>query len=112
MARHNENFRFIVIGAGMMGAAAARHLAQRVDGVALIGPGEPEDYRSHEGVFASHYDEARITRRFDADLLWATFAARSIERYREIEEGSGIRFYSEAACLFAGPEPGSLADYL
>ena len=112
MAGNSRNFRFIVIGGGMMGAAAARHLAQRMDGVALIGPGEPEDYRSHDGVFASHYDEARITRRFDADLLWATFAARSIERYREIEESSGIRFYSEAGCLFAGPEPRSPADYL
>ena len=109
MAAH---FKYIVIGGGMMGAAAARHLSQRVDGVALIGPGEPADYRSHDGVFASHYDEARITRRFDADPLWASFAQRAIDRYREIEEGSGIRFFSEAGCLFAGPEPRSHADYL
>jgi len=109
MAAH---FKYIIIGSGMMGAAAARHLSQRVDGVALIGPGEPADYRSHDGVFASHYDEARITRRFDADPLWASFAQRAIDRYREIEAGSGIRFFSEAGCLFAGPEPRSHADYL
>ncbi|CAD7023706.1 FAD-dependent oxidoreductase [Pseudorhizobium endolithicum] len=107
-----REFKYIVIGGGMMGAAAARHLSQREEAVALIGPGEPSDYRTHHGVFASHYDEARITRRFDGDLIWATFAARAIDRYREIEEGSGIRFFSEAGCLFAGPEPRSDADYL
>lgn len=105
-------FKYIVIGGGMMGAAAARYLSQRSDGVALIGPEEPQDYQSHAGVFASHYDEARITRRFDADLLWASFAERSIDRYREIEDASGIPFYSEAGCLFAGPQPRSDADYL
>jgi sarcosine oxidase len=106
------DFRHIVVGAGMMGAAAARYLSQRSDSVALIGPGEPQNYQSHSGVFASHYDEARITRRFDADLLWATFAERSIDRYRDIEEASGVRFYSEAGCLFAGPAPRSETDYL
>ena len=107
-----RQFRYIVIGCGMMGAAAARHLSERTDGVALIGPDEPLDYQAYQGVFASHYDEARITRRFDGDLLWATFASRSIERYAEIEERSGIRFYNEAGCLFAGPEPRSESAYL
>ena len=106
------HFKYIIIGGGMMGAAAARHLSRHVEGVALIRPGEPRDYASHQGVFASHYDEARITRRFDADPLWATFAQRAIDRYREIEDASGIRFFSEAGCLFAGPEPKSDADYL
>lgn len=32
------HFKYIVVGRGMMGAAAARHLAEKVDGVALIGP--------------------------------------------------------------------------
>jgi sarcosine oxidase len=107
-----EQFKYIVIGGGMMGAAAARYLSEKSDGVLLIGPSEPADYQAHQGVFASHYDEARITRRFDADALWATFASRSIDRYREIEEMSGIRFYSEVGCLFAGPQPRSGADYL
>lgn len=42
------HFRYIVVGRGMMGAAAARHLAETVDGVALIGPGEPADIKSHQ----------------------------------------------------------------
>ncbi|ANP86449.1 NAD(P)/FAD-dependent oxidoreductase [Rhizobium leguminosarum] len=105
------DFRFIVIGRGMMGAAAAAHLSSMVDGIALIGPREPEERKAHHGVFASHYDEARITRTFDGNLAWGTFAARALDRYGEIEAKSGISFYSEVGCLFAGPEKNE-QDYI
>ncbi|MFF0950512.1 NAD(P)/FAD-dependent oxidoreductase [Rhizobium leguminosarum] len=105
------DFRFIIIGRGMMGAAAARHLSSMADGIALIGPREPEERKAHHGVFASHYDEARITRTFDGNLAWGTFAARALDRYREIEAKSGISFYSEVGCLFAGPEKNE-QDYI
>jgi len=97
------DFKVIIVGSGMMGAAAARHLSGMIEGVALIGPGEPAERKSHHGVFASHYDEARITRSFDDNMVWATLAARSLDRYREIEAKSGISFFSEVGCLFAGP---------
>jgi glycine/D-amino acid oxidase-like deaminating enzyme len=97
-------YRFIIVGAGMMGAAAARHLSQWTDGVALIGPGEPADKASHDGVFGSHYDEARITRTIDADPIWARLANRSIARYGEIATASGIDFYHEVGCLIVGPK--------
>lgn len=105
------DFRFIIIGRGMMGAAAARHLSAMADGIALIGPREPAERKSHEGVFASHYDEARITRTFDGNLAWGTFAARALDRYREIEARSGISFFSEVGCLFAAPDK-SEQDYI
>ncbi|RXT23826.1 FAD-dependent oxidoreductase [Rhizobium leguminosarum] len=105
------DFRFIIIGRGMMGTAAARHLSSMADGIALIGPREPEERKAHHGVFASHYDEARITRTFDGNLAWGTFAARALDRYREIEAKSGISFYSEVGCLFAGPEKNE-QDYI
>jgi len=97
------DFKAIIVGRGMMGAAAARHLSGMIDGVALIGPGEPALRKCHHGVFASHYDEARITRSFDDNMVWATLAARSLDRYRDIEAKSGISFFSEVGCLFAGP---------
>ena len=106
------DFRFIIIGRGMMGAAAARHLASMADGIALIGPREPEQRKAHHGIFASHYDEARITRTFDGNLAWGSFAARALDRYREIEARSGISFYSEVGCLFAGPPPKDGQDYI
>ncbi|WHA42114.1 NAD(P)/FAD-dependent oxidoreductase [Agrobacterium larrymoorei] len=106
------DFKYIVIGAGMMGAAAARHISAQTEGVALIGPAEPADRKAHRGVFSSHYDEARITRGFDGDPVWAELAKRSIGRYAEIEEKSGIRFYHEVGCLFVGNGEGLGGDYV
>ncbi|MGE6785143.1 NAD(P)/FAD-dependent oxidoreductase [Ensifer adhaerens] len=108
----SESFDFIVVGKGMMGAAAARHLALSGARVALVGPDEPTDRASHSGVFSSHYDNARITRTIDGDTVWARLARRSIERYREIERESGIPFYHEVGCLMAGPAPGAGYDYI
>jgi sarcosine oxidase len=100
------HFKYIVVGRGMMGAAAARHLAETVDDVALIGPGEPADIKSHQGVFASHYDEARITRTIDGDADWALLANRSIARYADIAARSGVEFYAPVGCLMVGPQRG------
>ncbi|MBY3379621.1 NAD(P)/FAD-dependent oxidoreductase [Rhizobium laguerreae] len=103
------DFRFIVIGRGMMGAAAAKYLARQADGVAVIGPDEPVDRKTHQGVFASHYDEGRITRTIDPDRNWALLANRSIDRYGEIARDSGIDFYREVGCVVVAPTGG---DYL
>ncbi|WEX86231.1 FAD-binding oxidoreductase [Sinorhizobium garamanticum] len=108
----SESFDFVVVGKGMMGAAAARHLAVAGATVALIGPDEPEDWANHGGVFASHYDNARITRTIDEDPVWARLARRSIDRYAEIAGDSGIDFYAEVGCLIAAPAPGGEFDYL
>ncbi len=107
-----RDFRYIVIGAGMMGAAAAHHLSSQTDGVALIGPAEPPNRKTHHGVFSSHYDEARITRGFDGDPVWAELAKRSISRYGEIEQKSGIGFYHEVGCLFSGNGAGLGGAYV
>ena len=106
------DFRFIVVGRGMMGAAAARHLANQTDGIAVIGPDEPEDRASHQGVFGSHYDEGRITRTIDPDTDWARLANRSISRYADIERDSGIQFYAPVGCLVTGPKRGGKTTYV
>ncbi|MDS7597546.1 FAD-dependent oxidoreductase [Agrobacterium tumefaciens] len=106
------DFKYIVIGAGMMGAAAARHLSAQTGGVALIGPAEPADRKRHRGVFSSHYDEARITRSFDGDPVWAELARRSIARYSGLGAQSGIRFFTEAGCLFTGNGKGLAGTYV
>lgn len=107
-----DRFDFIIVGKGMMGAAAARHLARTGARIALIGPDEPEDWASHDGVFSSHYDNGRITRTIDPDPVWALLARRSIERYDELATSSGVDFYSEAGCLIAAPLPGGEDTYL
>lgn len=107
-----ERFKFLVVGRGMMGAAAARYLALQDDGVAVIGPDEPKDWANHQGVFASHYDEARITRTIDSNPVWARLANRSIARYGEIAAESGVDFYSEVGCLIVGPKRGGRDPYV
>jgi glycine/D-amino acid oxidase-like deaminating enzyme len=101
-------FKTAVIGKGMIGAAAARHLALQSDGVALIGPDEPPVRAEHSDVFGSHYDEGRIYRILDPNPIWAALAARSLARYEEIEAQSGIRFHDEVGFLaFANEGDGS-----
>lgn len=105
-------FQYAIVGRGLTGAAAARHLAEQVSGVVLIGPDEPADRALHQGVFGSHYDEGRITRTIDPDENWARFANRSIARYRDIEERSGIRFFAEKGCLISGLTTGRSQQYM
>ena len=93
-----------VIGRGLIGSAAARHLAKTGHDVTLIGPSEPQDKRHHKGVFGSHYDEGRITRKNATDAYWAEASIASIARYPEIETTSGISFFSPVGALMAGPE--------
>lgn len=101
--------KVMIVGRGLIGSAAGRHLAGRMDGVALLGPDEPVDRAAHTGVFASHYDEGRMVRYVDPDPVWAVTAQRSIDRYGEIEAESGIRFFSPSGYLgISGPG----SDYL
>ena len=85
-------YRHIIVGRGLIGSAAARHLSAWQDGVAVVGPDEPADRQTHTGVFGSHYDEGRLTRILDPEAEWSITAARSIRRYREIEAKSGVTF--------------------
>jgi sarcosine oxidase len=96
----NNTFDFAVVGGGLFGSAAARHLATQGKNVVLFAPEEPADVTSHDGVFASHYDEARITRILDVDELWSDLARSSISRYKQIENDSGINFHYPARYLF------------
>lgn len=96
-------YEYAVVGKGMIGAAAARYLSQWSDAVVLIGPDEPEgDWAAHDGVFASHYDQGRITRCMDGSLAWALWATRSIAAYPEIEAKSGIRFHHRSGGVQVG----------
>lgn len=103
-----------VIGLGMIGSAALRYLSRPETGLQVlgIGPDEPPEWATHNGAFASHYDQARITRVTDPDLIWATLAQRSIQSYPEIEQLSGIRFHHPTGHLRVTPQPDSTHDLL
>ena len=108
----DASYKYIVIGKGMIGSAAGRHLAERAEGVALIGPDEPRDPANHDGVFADHYDEGRITRILDPHVVWAKLARESIRRYRDMEARSGIGFYYEVGQLSVGPTDRAVSEYV
>jgi sarcosine oxidase len=104
-------FDVAVIGRGLMGTACARHLAEAGHGVVLIGPDEPSDPAVHDGPFASHHDAGRITRILAHDADWSRLSARSIARYRDIEERSGIGFYHPVGGMMAAPSEGPGAAF-
>ncbi len=95
-----------VVGKGLIGSAAARHLAKSGADVTLIGPDEvPGEFADHKGSFASHYDEGRITRKNDRRAFFARVSTAAIGRYSEIAAESGIEFFTEAgAMLVGGPD--------
>lgn len=102
----------LIIGAGLMGSATARHLSGLGVRVGLIGPGEPADYAAHPGVFASHYDQGRITRTLATDPAWAHLAKEAIARYAYIEQESGVSFHKQCGFLRVGPRPQSPDDFI
>jgi len=105
-------FKYIVVGKGMIGSAAAKYLSSASDSVAAIGINEPADLKKHKGVFASHYDSGRITRILDSDYTWALAAKRSIEMYSIIEEKSGIKFFHPRGCIKVVPDSPEKQAYI
>jgi len=87
-----EHHDVVVVGRGLIGTAATRHLADAGHNVALIGPLEPDDYTG-PGPYSSHFDQGRVTRIAAFEEPWGTWAKASIERYEEITRRSGIEFH-------------------
>ncbi len=100
---------FVVVGRGMIGSAAAWMLAKTGAKVSLVGEPEPQDYDNHSGVFASHYDQARITRTLDPDLIWSELASRAQAAYAELERAGELSFFGQCGYLSAGSAEGEEA---
>lgn len=98
-------YDFIVVGKGLMGSAAARYLSKQ-GSTLIIGPDEPQNLETHKGIFASHYDQGRITREIASDDVWAELARRSIEVYAELEHETGIRFHYPVGCTYVASTEG------
>lgn len=91
-----RSYEYVVVGAGPMGASAAKYLATENGRVALVAPG---DQTSGHHRFSSHADVSRIARALDADPVWATLGRRSLARYRDVERTSGVPFFSQVGSL-------------
>lgn len=103
----NTDFAVAVVGLGLVGSGALRHAAAAGTVVGL-GPGEPADWSTHEGVFASHYDSGRVTRRLDARREWAILASRAIAQYPLIEAQSGVAFHKPVGMTYVRNDPAGI----
>ena len=106
-----DSFEYIVVGAGVVGAASAYYLSQSSSSVAVIASGEPEDYSTHDGPFASHYDSSRFYRTLDPLRGWALAGHRSSQRFRELEQASGIEFHKPVGNLRVWPPEKAIGMY-
>ena len=104
-------FDYLIIGKGLIGAAAARYLSRVSPNTAVIGPDEPADWQRHQGVFASHYDQGRITRQLGRDPIWSRLAQEAIIQYSTIAAQSGVNFHTPVGGLYVAP-PGQVAEHL
>ena len=93
------DFDYAVIGNGLFGSAASRHLSKVSDSVAVIGPEEPDDLRTHDGVFSSHYDQGRLTRRIAANQLWAEMTERTFAAMELLETATGLTIHRPVGSL-------------
>jgi sarcosine oxidase len=106
----SDRYEVAVVGLGLIGAAALRHLSSAGMHCVGIGPAEPAHWSTHRGVFASHYDSGRITRRLDRQREWAVLAGRAIDIYAEIEADSGISFHHPVGVVMAEVDAGRMAS--
>ena len=107
-----KKYSYAIIGAGLIGSAAAKYIATNNNNVILIGPKEPEDKINHNGIFGSHYDEGRITRIADSDTTWSYLAKKSIQNYDSIYNLSNINFYKEVGQVSVGPKSNHVDSYI
>ena len=105
-------YDFLVVGKGLMGAAATRYLSAASRNVAVIGPDEPVNHDTHTGIYGAHYDQARIISQIiKREAIWATFSHTTLSQMPLLEAALGepaarnrgrTRTLGEAAPVAAG----------
>lgn len=99
-----------VIGAGPLGSATGRHLAEAGHAVTIFGPDEPATFAGHRGTWAGHYDQGRLA--VTDPLRVATLLGhRAMARYDDLETRSGVTFATPHPQLMMFPDgAGSAAE--
>ena len=82
----------VVVGAGPIGSATARHLAEQGVDVAVIGPDEPASFTDHTGTWAGYYDEGRLCHVLEVPLMTSMLTMRSIRRFDDLRARTGVEF--------------------
>src|SRR6478736_5734911 len=92
-------FDTIVIGKGLMGAAAAKYLSSSGQNIAIIGADEPSDVNTAT-VYSSHYDQGRLQRIVGRDEVWTRLNIDSAKAYSQLQNETRIEFHYEPGCLY------------
>lgn len=100
----------LVVGAGPIGAATARWLAEAGHRVTVVGPAEPESHATATTPWSGHYDQGRIGA-IDAMYVPTVLGTRAMRRFDALHEASGVAFTSAMPLLTAFPaSPALVAD--
>lgn len=102
--QERSHFDAVVVGAGPIGAATARHLSERGASVLVVGPDEPSDFADHQGVWAGYYDQGRLAHVLEVPLMTSMLAMRSIRRFPELQERTGEWFATPKHSLTIMPD--------
>ncbi|MBE9372913.1 FAD-binding oxidoreductase [Saccharopolyspora sp. HNM0983] len=100
----SSRFDVAVVGAGPLGAATARHLTDRGASVLIVGPAEPDRFDDHRGVWAGYYDQGRLAHVLEVPLVTSLLATRSIRRFPDLRERSGVEFTAPTHSLCVLPD--------
>ncbi|MEZ4860737.1 MAG: FAD-dependent oxidoreductase [Caldilineaceae bacterium] len=97
-------YDFLVVGKGLMGAAAARYLSEHSAQVAVMGPDEPVNHATHTGIFGAHYDQARmISQVINRELIWAALSHQTVTQLPRLEVALGETIHRPVGCLSVLP---------
>ncbi len=97
-------YDFLVIGKGLMGAAATRYLSQVSNKVAVIGPDEPANHETHTGIYGAHYDQARmISQIINREPTWATLSHTTLTQIPLLEAALGEAIYQPVGTVSVKP---------
>ena len=94
----------VVVGAGPIGSATGRHLAEQGIDVAIIGPEEPDSFIGHDGTWAGYYDEGRLCHVLEVPLMTSMLTMRSIRRFDALRAKTGIEFTTPAHSVTVLPD--------
>ncbi len=102
-------YESIIVGAGLIGSAAAKYISRSQKNIALIGPDE-ETTLKQGIVYASHYDRARIQRIVGKDSIETLLNIQSAQQHSDLEKESDVNYFVADGCLYV--TPGDNDDYL